>query len=254
MGYSRNYQYLFRLTFYNLTTSDIWITATDEQKPSTTDQLTAGIYIRPWRNALFQTEGYVKWQQDLRFHEMNIQSTNTPFEAGPWYFDNEGYTRGIEFLFRQIVRPIEFTQTYTLGKTELKNPRLNSSQWYYATWDRRHQFNTMVTLQLIRDLRVHMNWLYATGVPDRLGLFSSGKDRLGDYSRIDLSVKYSTAISNQTLNIQAGIYNLMNRNNPWYRDWVLTIEVRTLRDRFTPVQADIYDLGFQPSFSVSYHF
>jgi outer membrane receptor for ferrienterochelin and colicin len=112
----------------------------------------------------------------------------------------------------------------------------------------------MITLKAMRELKMHLNWLYATGVPDRLDLFSSGNDRLGDYSRIDVSVEYSWAFSNQKLNIQAGIYNLMNRNNPWYRDWVLTIEERTIRNRFTPVQADVYDLGFQPSFSVSYHF
>jgi hypothetical protein len=253
-GYSRNYQYLHKLSFYNLTTSDIWITATGDQPPSTVDQLTSGIYIRPWKHALLQVEGYYKWQQDLRFHEINIQSVNNPFEAAPWYFDNDGKTRGIEFLFRQSIRSVTFTQTYSTKKTELKNSRLNNGDWYFAQWDRRHQFNTLVSLQAFQSLNLHLNWTYATGVPDRLDLFTSSDERLGDYSRIDLSMEYEMVVNDRKLKIQAGIFNLLNRNNPWYRDYVLTVQERLVRDRLIPVQADVYDMGFQPSFSVNYYF
>ncbi|MEX2657088.1 MAG: TonB-dependent receptor [Balneolales bacterium] len=252
-GYSRTWQYLYKLSFYNLTTSDIWITAAADQEPAETDQFSAGLYVRPWSRAMFQVEAYLKRQRNLRFHEINVQSVHRPFEERPWLFDNDGFARGIEFLFRYSPERWQFTQTYTLGVAELKNDRMNQGDWFYAYWDRRHQFNTMVSFYLFQSLNVDLNWLYASGVPDRLDLFRPAGSRLGDYSRVDLSLHFTAESGRHKWDFRAGVYNLLNRNNPWYRDWVLTMEERQQRNRFRPVQADVYDLGFQPSFSVRYY-
>jgi hypothetical protein len=254
LGYSRSYQYLYRLSFYNLTTADIWISATEDQKPASADHLSAGIYFKPWSSALFQVEGYMKWQQNQRFHEINIQSLEGPFEGRPWFFDNEGYSRGIEFLFRQPFGRVDLTQTYTYSISELRNNSLNNGDWFFAEWDRSHRFNSIITYSIFRELKLNLNWIYSTGVPDRLTLFREPGNRLGDYSRIDLSLLFNKDLGNQSLRIQAGIYNLTNRNNPWYREWVQTIDDSAIRPRLVPVLADVYDLGMQPSISLSYFF
>lgn len=261
-GYSRTWQYLFQLSFYNLVTSDIWIMAGEGQPPASADQWSAGLYYRPGRGVLIQVETWLKKQKNLRFHEINIQSVQPPQTDAPWFSDNDGRAHGLEALFYYRTGAFAFTQSYTRSKTELRNERLNEGAWFPAYWDRRHQSASMLTVELFDGLKWHMNWLYATGSPDRLSLFLAGEERLGDYHRLDLSLQYTktfrpaSALSgsaNHVLELQLGIYNLTNRKNPWYRDWLLTLDQRDHRNRLTPVRADVYDLGFHPSFTIRYY-
>ena len=253
VGYSRTYQYLFKLAFYNQTTSDIWITANNNQEPATVDLWSASLHFRVTGGWFLRGEAYYKHQRNLRFHEINIQSIQSPLEGAPWFADNSGYARGVEFQAGYGGDRLSLIQSYTLSRTEMSNPRLNQGARFLAYWDRTHQFNTLFFLRPFSGLRVDVNWFFATGVPDRLGLFRSGDTRLGNYSRIDLSLKYDANSGFHRWSIEAGVYNLTNRQNPWYRDWVLTVDEETQQRRLEPVQVVFYDLGFQPSFSLRYY-
>lgn len=254
VGYSRNFQYIYRLSINNLTTSDIWITALEGQTPARSDNLTAGVYISPWKHANFQTEAYLKWQGNLRYHEINIQNLEIPFQNRPWFSDNEGYSRGIELMFRQDIGKINVTQSYTWSVSELRNSRLNNGEWFFTELDRRHIFGTTITYRVEDGLIVSLNRIQSSGRPDKLTLFRDQPSRLGRYSRYDLSINYTISGERQSLNIQAGVYNLSNRKNPWYREWVQTIDNTGIRTRLVPVKAEVYDLNIQPSFSVTYQF
>src|SRR6056297_234559 len=250
----RNYQYLYRLSIYNQTTSDIWIMALDGQPPALSDHISASVSATPWRNAFFQVEGYLKQQQNLRFHEINFQNVESTFGGNPWFVDNDGYSRGLEFMVRQSLGRADITQSYTYSITELKNERFRNGDWFYAEWDRRHRFNTIVSYDIIRGLKASVNWTYSTGRPDRIRLTEETQDRLGTYSRLDLSLGYSGTIHETNIRVQAGVYNLTNRKNPWYREWVQTIDNSGIRPRLSPEQVDVYDLGIQPSVSVGIYF
>ncbi len=252
-GYSRTYQYLYKLSFYNQTTSDIWITANEHHKPAAVDMLSAAVRVRIADGWFLRSEWYYKHQRNLRFHEINIQSVQTPLEGAPWFADNTGFARGWEQQAGFTGKRFSLTQSYTLSRVEMSNPRLNQGERFLAYWDRTHQFNTLVSLRLFHGFRVDGNWFHATGVPDRLDLFRSGDTRLGNYSRIDLSVRYDISSDPHRWTLQAGVYNLTNRKNPWYRDWVQTLRDDTPFRRLEPVQVVFYDLGFQPSFSLRYY-
>jgi len=253
-GFTRNHQFLYRLAIYKHTTSDIWISATEGQPPAVSDNLSAGIYLHPWRSALLQAEGYLKWQKNLRFHEINIQNLQSPTEQRPWFFDNDGFSRGLEIMFRQGLGRAEFIQSYTISSSELRNERLNAGEWFYAEWDRQHRFNTILTWNFTGNLKTAVNWIYSTGRPDRLELFSTEPGRLGHYSRVDLSITYSRNIGSERITLQAGVYNLLDRNNPWYREWVQVVDDSRVRPQLVPVEVDVYDLGFRPSFTVGVYF
>ena len=252
LGYSRTYQYLYKLAFYNQTTSDIWITANEHQKPAAVDLWSVALRTRIARHWFFRTEVYYKYQRNLRFHEINIQSVQSPLEGAPWFADNTGHARGVEFQAGRSGNRLSLTQSYTLSRAKLSNPRLNEGDRFLAYWDRTHQFNTLISLRLFTGFRLDGNWFYATGVPDRLDLFRSGDTRLGMYSRIDLSARYEVAAGSHRWVMEAGVYNLTNRKNPWYKDWVLAVEQEMQQRRLEPVQVVFYDLGFQPSFSLRY--
>jgi hypothetical protein len=254
LGFSRNFQYLYKLSIYNLSAADIWITAVADQPPARSDLLSGGLYFNLWEGAQFQTEGYIKWQENLRHHEINIQNLDISFEEQPWFSNNEGFARGIEFLFSQRFGRAMISQSYTLSSTEMKNERLNEGNWFYSEWDRRHQVKTLLQISPYEGFDIHVSWNYLSGAPDRLTLFQDSPERLGSYIRTDLSLSYTTEVSGTGIVLRGNLYNLTNRQNPWYREWVPTISTDQDRNRLEPVQADIYDLGFQPSFSAQINF
>jgi hypothetical protein len=253
VGYSRTYQYLFKLSFYNQTTSDLWITANAHQEPAAVDMWSAALRIRIIGGWFLRSEWYYKHQRNLRFHEINMQSVQSPIEGAPWFAGNTGFARGWEIQAGFSGKRLSLTKSYTLSRVELSNPRLNQGDRFLAYWDRTHQISTLLSLHLLPGLRVEANWFLASGVPDRLDLFRSGNTRLGNYSRIDLSISYDKAMGPHRWTMQAGVYNLANRKNPWYRDWVLTLSDDAQFRRLEPVQVDFYDLGFQPSLSLRYY-
>ena len=254
VGFSRNHQYLYRLSIYNLSAADIWITAVPEQPPTLSDMLSAGLYTDLWKGARFQAEAYLKWQENLRYHEINIQNLDTSFENQPWFSDNDGHASGLELLFSQRFGKAAITQSYTWSVSEMRNERLNNAEWFYTEWDRTHQFKTLLQLTPAPGFDLNLSWIYLSGAPDRLNLFRDDPERLGDYIRTDLSISYSTELSGAGFVLRANLYNLTGRNNPWYREWVPTIATVNGRTQLRGVQADIYDLGFQPSMSVQINF
>lgn len=260
----RNYQYLYRLSFYNQTTSDIWVMALDGQPPARSDHFSASLSMRPWTNAFLQVEGYLKMQENLRFHEINFQNLEAGFNGSPLFNDNEGLSRGVEVLFRQAARKWEISQSYTYSITELRNDRFQNRDWFYADWDRRHRFNTLASFRFFEGLQAGINWVTSSGRPDRIRFSEPEQDRLGMYSRIDLSLEYSGRIGKvesslgtnnaPRFRIKAGVYNLTDRKNPWYREWVQTVDNSGFRPELTPTEVDVYDLGFQPSVSLGIYF
>jgi len=252
-GYSRNHQFLYRIGFYNQTTSEIWITANDNQPPSVTDQFTAGLYIDLWRGAGFQAEAYLKRQDKLRYHEINIQAMQNTNPENPWFVDFQGFSQGVELLFSQRLGRAAISQSYTLSESKLNSSRLNNGEWFFAEWDRRHQLITTFSYSPIQGIQLNASFTFATGVPDRQSLFTgSGMDRLDDYLRTDISVDYSVNLgSTGKLAFQFGVFNLFDRRNVWYREAVQIVNDSGPRPVLEPAMADVYDLGFRPSFSVS---
>jgi len=250
----RNYQYLYRLSINNQTTSDIWMMALEDQSPAYSNHLSGNISFSPWQDAFFQIEGYVKQQKNLRFHEITFQNIESTFGGSPLFNDNDGFSRGVELMFRQAFGKADIVQTYTYGITELKNNRFRDGEWFFAEWDRRHRFNTFASYDIYPGLNASINWIYSTGRPDQIRLARDTQARLGSYSRLDLSLGYSTNIQGGSFSVQAGIYNLTNRQNPWYRDWVQTIDSSGFRPQLSPELVDVYDLGIQPSVSMGVYF
>ena len=144
----RNYQYLYRLSINNQTTSDIWVMALEDQPPAVSNHLSGSISFSPWQDAFFQIEGYVKQQKNLRFHEITFQNIESTFGGSPLFNDNDGFSRGVELMFRQVFGKADIVQTYTYGITELKNDRFRNGEWFYAEWDRRHSFNTIASYNI----------------------------------------------------------------------------------------------------------
>ncbi|NGP76976.1 TonB-dependent receptor [Balneolaceae bacterium YR4-1] len=255
IGYSKNYQFLNQISLSNIVSSDIWILATDLQPPSSVDYFSAGIYLKPFKHTHFQIEAYKKEYENVRLHEINTYSLNNTFSDSPWFSDNSGEGEGIEFYLRNQFRHFALSQAFTLSRMQLQNPLLNQGEPFYVDWDRRYRYNSTVELYPISNLSVFVSWMYATGTPNKLAIFGPANDqRLEDYMRTDLSVEYRKEFKSATLKTTFSVYNLTDRNNPWYRELSLVLDQSAGQNRFSNVPVEVYDLGIQPSFNISVSF
>ncbi len=256
-GVSRNYQFLNRLQFYNINSSDFWILTNEDQPPSAVNYYSAELKFRYFDHTYFQVEGYLKNYENLRFHELNTGLISTTFRNSevPWFFENTGLGKGIEFLVNNRFRALTLNSSYTLSSIQLKNDQINNGEYFYAEWDRRHQFSFVSELALSSNFDFFISWMYGSGAQNRLNLQRQEESpRLPAYSRVDATLSYSGLLKSGKFRATFSVYNVLNRKNPWYTE-VKQIRVETRnRDIQASARTNVFDLGIQPSFNLGYYF
>lgn len=257
LGYSRNYQFIHRLAFYNINSSDFWILSNEDQPPSEVDYFTAGVKLRSLPRTYVQLEGYYKDYRYLRFHELNTGLVSSSFKSNdvPWFYNNDGIGQGVEFLVKNDLSPVTLTTAYTLSSIRIKNEQVNDGEYFYPDWDRRHQISMVSEINIHKGLDLFLSWTYGSGNPNRLDLDRLDQPtRLEEYSRIDLSISYQTNLASGSFKGSFSVYNITDRSNPWYTE----IEPIVLETRFRDVRgysiSNVYDMGIQPSFNLSFYF
>ena len=255
-GYSVNQQFLHRITIENSATSDVWILTPEDQKPAEAEQVTIGLQIIPSNRLLFQVEAYQKEYENLRSHELNTQSLANTFSQTPWFYQNKGSAKGVEFLLRSNLGLFVISQTYTLSEMTFSNPFLLDGEEFYAEWDRRHSYNAVLETNLGSGFDLYLSWLMMSGAPNRLNIFQNDPvERLDSYQRMDATLSFTHQFQNRNkFEATLSIFNLLNRDNVWYRNYAFSYDETRSIPRLTPVPVDVLDLGFHPSFSVKYSF
>ncbi len=257
IGYSKNHQFINRLEFYNINSSDFWILTNEDQPPSSVNYYSTALRSRYFKRLYIQVEAYIKDYANMRFHELNSGLISSSFRNSdsPWFYENSGLGRGVEFFIRSNFSDFTLSTAYTLSSIEIRNSRLNNGEYFYADWDRRHQISFAGEWDISSAFDFYFSWTYGSGNPDRLNLqLQTEGPRLPAYSRFDASINHKAELRNGALKTSFSIYNLFNRNNPWYSEIrQITIEGRN-RDFNGSSRTDIYDLGIQPSFNIAYYF
>ncbi len=258
LGYSRNFQFLHQLEFETINSTDFWVMSNFEQPPSSVDDFSANIRIRSETGFYFQIEAYYKLYENLRIHSLLNEFVSSFFDDSensiPFLFNNDGTSKGLEFLAKQRFNDFRMSATYTLSSSELENIFINGGQSFNSSFDRTHQFSISTNYNLGNGFQFYGSWVYGTGTPNSILAREAQKEsRIGDYSRIDLSLKYINAYMNsEKLELQFSVYNALNRNNPWYAE--ARPGISTVSNRVAVGSASVYDLGVQPSFRVKYFF
>lgn len=254
-GYSRNYQFLSDISLSNTVTSNIWILAGRHQPPTSVNYYTAGAYFDIFDFLYAQVEGYIKKFDNVRLHELNTFSLSNTFNKNPWYIDNSGTGKGLEFLVHLGFKLVTFTQTLTISSIKLSNPAINNGKAFYADWDRRYRYTAKLETHPLNHFSLYLSWMLATGAPNRLATFGpQNKKRLDDYRRADLSAKYTHRFQSASITFLASIFNVFNHSNIWYRDLIIAIDRSSTPAQFRGATVDVYDIGFQPSFNISVAF
>lgn len=257
LGFSRNYQFMHRLQFYNINSTDFWTLGNEDQPPSSVNYYSAGIQFNSFDHLYFQVEGYYKDFENLRFHELSTGSISATFKSDdvPWFHDNTGLGKGVEFLMKNTLPGFNLTTAYTLSSSEIKNERINNGEFYYADWDRRHQLSIASEIDIKPGLDLFLSWTYGSGTPNRVDPQRfQNTSRLSDYSRVDLTLSYAIPTRSGSLKTSFSVYNVLNRENPWYSEVKQGVARLRNRDVSFSARADVFDLGIQPSFNVGFYF
>lgn len=254
-GYSKNHQFLNQISLSNTITSDVWILADKDQAPTSLDYYSSGLYFSPSKLFYTQIETYLKKFENVRLHEINTFSLSNTFSSNPWFTNNKGTAKGIEFLVKSEFSILELSQTYSISEIKFTNPSINNGNSFYADWDRTHNYKTTLSIKPHEFISTHISWNYASGTPNRLATFGAQSDkRLDQYTRTDFYVEYNRRFSNYDISISASVFNVFNTQNVWYKDLGIVLDQNSNPNQITSSPIDVYDIGTQPSFNLSIGF
>lgn len=267
VGFSRNYQFLHRLSLEDVSSPDVWVLTNEREAPGSVNHFTTGIYINPMPSLSVQVEGYFKEYDNLRQHETRVSARQTAQEGilqAPWLTDTEARAKGLEVMARQRLGPVVWSNSYTLSRMEIQHRSINNGEYFRADWDRTHQFTSNLQVNVAKDFAVYLTWMYASGNPNSLASLDDNEPAyLDNYHRLDATLQYTKTVGGITLEAQGSLFNLYDRDNPWYRTSIPVLVQRgtpgrnnTTRPSITETVENVYvyDLGLQPSFDLTLRF
>jgi len=153
-------------------------------------------------------------------------------------FEGTGFVQGLDVLLRKTAGNYTGWIAYTLSKSTNRFDDILNGRSFPASNDRRHQ------LQIVNQYRAGRwtfsgTYVFASGRPysnlrDLARLRREPVDRrklpiedrlsyLPDYHRVDLGVEYRFPLGAVELELGASVFNLLNRQNVKYRQYVFAI-------------------------------
>jgi hypothetical protein len=256
-------QFVNRITNENVLEGnrDFWLLADSQLEPTSAVHLIIGVtYDRD--DYLFNIEAYDK---DLD----NVAEFSQRFRRGPdvqtddLFFLGTGIARGLEFLVQKKYGRINGWVSYTLGKVESRFDVFNDGEPFPADQDRKHEFKAVGNYGL-GNWQLSATWVYASGAPytapenqysitlldgtSRSFIHVGDKNsyRLPTYHRLDISLMRQFKTQHIEWDLGVSVFNLYNRANVWYREYVLDTSPILVRD--------ITTLGFTPTVTFGIRF
>jgi outer membrane receptor for ferrienterochelin and colicin len=239
-SYSKMTQYLHLLTKSTIgLPTDLWVPSTDKVSPEQSWQLVGGIDLDFWKTGSISIEAYNKRMDNLLTYS---EGANVISDWEENVRVGSGRSYGLEFLWRQkIGKKLDGWASYTWSRTTRQFADVNQGRTYNYRYDRTHNFKMAFSYKVKKWLNITGNWLFSTGLAYSLPLQSYVNDsvpgiepwpvtidvieqknefRMPYYHRLDLSFNFYFKTKGLSHSIQAGVYNLYNRRNPLYYNWV----------------------------------
>ncbi len=253
------YQYLNKIPRPFI--ADIWTTSDVHYDRSRAIHYIIGFQKEIADNISLEIETYYKIYQNLyslKNYFLEFEPSTYDSRGRPIYTDTfglfdrgDGYTKGIEFLFRKRFGTINGWIAYSLAQTEYIVDEINQENPFEPRHDRTHVINIVLNMDIKNSLRFlrgeaykfdrvkwlfGLNFVYSSGQPitltsstyfsnsipdqnfNQLFLYPTAINnfRLPAYSRLDLSLTYQHHYDSWILAPYIQIFNLGNRENVWF--------------------------------------
>ena len=239
-AYGRYHQYLTLETSELFTGFDSWLATDDGVSPSYGDQFVLGVKTEPRPGWRVDLEGYYRTMRDLFELDPFL-----PDRAGLPYAETfrfgDGFALGTELLVQRATGRVNGFLGYTLSRTARRFPLVNegpNGPLYYAPkYDRTHDLNVVVNVDLSQAWRLTTAFNYATGQPYTEPQFrysgindpfvTPGEsretfvspfngERLPAYHRLDVGATRSGTLFGADYQLQLQVINAYSRRNVWF--------------------------------------
>ncbi len=242
-----------------------------------------GVNIPLARSTHFMAGGTWKsesWKLDIELYQIDRQGiieyallrpgfdiTTTGLNANSnfGFFEGKGQTRGIDVLLKKNSKNYRAWLAYTLSESTVTLPRVNFGNPYPSPEDSRHQLKFINEYQALPQVAFSVSYILATGLPyldysqlssaspkRRLLFYDSFIKRYKDYQRVDVGVNYHLPLSKTfDLDLKFSVFNLFNRSNVKYRQFVFAIPNEELSEVLATeltLLPRIFNIGAQLSF------
>lgn len=232
LAYSRNaqFEYLISNSISPFTSLEVWLPAGPNIPPMTSDLVNTGL---KW-SAL---DGRFTFSYDMftKLIDNYISYTDHAYMLFNPQVESElrygtGRSRGIELEVGLNLKKLNVIAAYSLSRTSLTIPGINSGKPFPASYHRPHIFNFGINYAWRPGIRLSTNWVYASGhpftSPGGFYLYNNyrvpyypirNNSRLPAYHRLDAAAEIrlnKTSKPNEHwLNIS--VFNLYGRRNPF---------------------------------------
>jgi len=200
-------------------------------QPQKADQIATG-YFKNFLNNTFETsiEGYYKWMHNAVDFKDNANLLLNP-HIETELRRGKAWSYGLEFFLKKAKGKTTGWISYTWSKTQRQIPGVNNGNTYYASYDRRHNFNFVISHDFNDRWNIAGNWIYGSGRPFTLPAARYTFDyltasyytqrngyRMPAYQRMDISINLNSKKKegrswNSSWNFS--VYNLTGRENPY---------------------------------------
>jgi ferric enterobactin receptor len=239
---------------------DFWMLADDEVVPvGSSIHYIAGLQYET-KNYVFDTEVFYKTLNGLSEYTLLFAPSFMNVNFDEFFYEGEGYSKGIEFLVQKKFGLYNGWISYTLSDVNYKFP-VYGENWFPASHDVTHEFKYVNSYKW-KNWTFAATWIYATGKPytapvggyeitmadgsvkDFITIGEKNGFRLPDYHRMDLSASFEFPFAQKGFgNLSFSLFNVYNRKNVWYKEFEI-IEGEL-------IETDVNTLGITPNITLS---
>jgi hypothetical protein len=264
-AYGRYAQYVTLISNEAFSGLDLWLTTADGVDPAYGDQFVAGLKMRPTDSVGLEVEAYYRTMRDLFQLDPFLVDASGVDYADLFHFGN-GHAYGAEFFAERTAGRLSGFLGYTLGFTRRQFPNINDGEFFAPKYDRTHDLNAVLSLDLSSKWRATTAFTYGTGqaytepasyytlqdsplsTEASIGLVSPfNAARLPPYHRLDIGVTRRGNWFGADFELQMQVINLYSRRNIWF--YFFEFEEGTIKRNTVPqIPVPI------PNISLSLHF
>jgi hypothetical protein len=231
-GYSRTTQFfqVLSVSVSPFTSLEVWAPAGPNIHPQKADQVSLGYFTQVFRTKLnFSAEIFYNMYHDHIDYKDHANLLFNHLLEGE-IRNGEARSYGIELMVRKTEGDFTGWIGYTYSRTFVQTPEVNSGKEYPAFYDRPHNVCIYLSYSSGKHWAFSANWIYMTGgaITTPIGFFYNNgysipvygdrnNDRLPDYHRLDLSVKWTLSKpgNHYQHSLILTLYNAYGRLNPF---------------------------------------
>ena len=233
-------QYINLLTNESLNLpTDLWVPSTEKIKPQTSWQAALGAATTVRDDIEVSVEGYYKKMKNVVSYKEGANFINLEESWEDKIEQGLGTAYGAEFLIQKKFGKTTGWIGYTLSWNKRQFDNINSGKEFPYKYDRRHDFEMVVSHQLKERVSISATWVYGTGNAISLpiagykgyvGVGYNGQPntrtfnvlgeknsfRMGAYHRLDLGIEFTKQKRWGERAWVFSIYNTYNHKNPFF--------------------------------------